>query len=181
MHIEVQQFVGHVRQLLPDYFQNKKVLEVGSLNINGTVRVFFNDCDYTGIDLAEGPGVDKTISIHELVEPSTYDVVISTEMLEHDKHWKDSLWRMYDNLKAGGLMILTCAGPQRPEHGTTRTSPQDSPFTTDYYRNISAEDFIGVLGGTLFQSPHLQYERGEQDLMFFGIKKGKLNFEEEII
>jgi SAM-dependent methyltransferase len=173
MHFEVQQFVHQVKHLLPQHFHGKKVLEVGSLNINGTVRVFFSECDYTGIDLAEGPGVDKTISIHELIEPETYDVVISTEMLEHDKHWQTSLKQMYDNIKPGGLFILTCAGPERPEHGTTRTSPQDSPFTTDYYRNISAEDFMSILPEGFFESPHLQYVRGLEDLMFFGLKKNQ--------
>jgi SAM-dependent methyltransferase len=170
MHVEVHQFVSQVKQMLPQYFQDKKVLEVGSLNINGSVRIYFDNCDYTGIDLAEGPGVDKIISIHELNEPETYDVVISTEMLEHDKHWQTSLRQMYSNVKPGGLFILTCAAPERPEHGTTRTSPQDSPFTTDYYRNISAEDFMGVLKRDEFQDAHLQYIRGQQDLMFWGVK-----------
>ena len=39
-HIQQRFFVGGIKQFLPDFFQEKIVLEVGSLNINGTVRDF---------------------------------------------------------------------------------------------------------------------------------------------
>ena len=36
-----------------------KVLEIGSLDINGSVRPLFEDAEYyLGIDMQEGPGVD---------------------------------------------------------------------------------------------------------------------------
>lgn len=172
MHTEVEQHVERIKSLTPNYFSNKKVLEVGSLNINGSVRKYFTSCNYTGIDIGEGPGVDKVIAIHQLSEPNTYDTLISTEMLEHDIHWKESLRSMYDNLKPKGLLILTCAGPTRQEHGTKRTTPGDSPYTTDYYRNITLEDFKSVLPEDLFLVYHLEYVRGDADLCFYGIKKG---------
>lgn len=170
MHTEVHLFTEHVKKLFPNSFKNKKVLEVGSLNINGSVRQFFEKCDYLGIDLGPGPGVDKVVPIHELNEPGQFDVVISTEMLEHDKFWERSLKQMYENLKPGGLFILTCAGPERHEHGTTRTTPGDAPFTNDYYRNISIEDFLSVLPAGNFKIYKIQYERGQCDLCFYGIK-----------
>lgn len=170
VHPESYQFVEMVKAEYPQYFTGKKVLEVGSLDINGSVRQFFTDCDYTGIDIAEGNGVDYVSKAHEYVCPETHDVVISSEMLEHDKFWQQSLKQMYDNLKAGGLLAISCAGPARPEHGTTRTDTYSSPFTTDYYRNISKEDLLGVLPSELFSECTIGYARGQEDLHFWGVK-----------
>lgn len=170
MHNEVKQFIKKVRRKHTRYFFGSSVLEVGSLNINGTVRKFFWFCKYWGIDLLDGEGVDMVCPIRSHKQPREYDVVISTEMLEHDKDWKESLRQMYENLKDGGLLILTCASTMRPEHGTTRTTPQDSPFTTDYYRNISISDFTEVLPPDLFTEYFIGEERNGQDLMFYGLK-----------
>jgi hypothetical protein len=57
-------------------------------------------------------------------------------MLEHNKYRKESLQNMYDLLEDRGVLVLTCATTGRAEHGTTRTSVKDSPYTTDYYMNI---------------------------------------------
>lgn len=170
MHVEVQQFIQEVKAKHNDFFTGKKVLEVGSLDINGSIRPLFFKCDYLGIDLGPGKGVDMVKPIHELDHFDTYDVVVSTEMLEHDQFWKDSLKRMYDVLKPSGLLILTCAGPARHEHGTTRTTPRDAPFTNDYYRNITLSDFMSILPENLFSEYKLEYRRADTDLVFYGIK-----------
>lgn len=171
MHKEADQFIKQVKAEYPEFFTGKKVLEVGSLDINGSVRGYFTDCDYTGIDLGEGPGVDYVSKAHEYVCPETHDAIISTEMLEHDKFWADSLKRMYGNLKVGGLLVLTCAGPTRAEHGTVRTDGGwASPSTPDYYRNISTEDFASVLPADLFSKSYLGYRDDHADLYFAGIK-----------
>lgn len=174
MHPESFQFVAMVKSEYPDFFQGKKVLEVGSLDINGSVRHFFEGCEYEGIDIAEGPGVDRVVLAHQFLRPEVYDVVISSEMLEHDKYWFTSLKQMYKNLKPGGLFVLSCAGPTRPEHGTTKTDIYSSPFTTDYYRNISKEDFLNALPAELFSECTIGYDRGEEDLHFWGVKQGVL-------
>jgi hypothetical protein len=117
--------------------------------------------------------VDRVVLAHQFLRPEAYDVVISSEMLEHDKFWFTSLKQMYANLKAGGLMVVTCAGPKRPEHGTTKTDTYSSPFTTDYYRNISAEDLQNALPAELWDDAEWGYGRGGEDLYFRGIKLGK--------
>lgn len=171
MHTEPFQFVTDLKTKYPSYFTSTKVLEVGSLDINGSVRGFFNNCQYTGLDVGPGKGVDIVCPIHEFIQPLVYDVVISTEMLEHDRHWKESLKQMFLNLKNGGILIFTCAGPTRQEHGTTRTLPQDAPFTNDWYRNISIEDFQSILPVSFWSTMDIYYLRGQADLMFYGIKK----------
>lgn len=170
MHNEVKRFIKEVRKEFPHKFRLRNVLEVGSHNINGSPRKYFWFCDYTGVDLSKGKGVDIVGIFSALRIKQKYDVVVSTEMLEHDVFWASSLTKMYCKLKPGGLLILTCAGPDRIEHGTKRTTPFCSPDTIDYYRNISTEDFKSVLPSTLFDSYVLMYARGKNDLQFYGIK-----------
>lgn len=170
MHTEVKTFVTQVKNLFPDYFTDKWVWEIGSLNVNGSVRDYFTDCNYTGIDLIPGEGVDKVAHARTWTF-TNYDVVISTEALEHDQYWDETLRTMYRALMPGGLMIFTCAGPEREEHGTNRSKPEDSPATNDYYGNISIEMIQDVFDLEKQFSEHvIQYERGEQDLMFCGVK-----------
>lgn len=171
MHAEVKRFIKDVRLLKTKYFFFKKVLESGSLNINGSTRDYFYFCHYFGIDIGSGKGVDMICPARFFKNKNYYDVVISTEQLEHDNTWQESLWQLYENLKSGGLMLITCAAPNRPEHGTKRTTPQDSPYTQEYYKNISIPQFIDTLPRELFSEYNLNYERNAQDLYFFGIKK----------
>ena len=175
LHREPKHFVACVKKQYPEFFTGKKVLEVGSLDINGSVREFFTDCAYIGIDLGEGDGVDKVVNIVDFPGRNEYDVVISTETLEHDKQWVSSLHAMYDLLQPNGLLVITCAAPNRPEHGTTRTGSADaSPFTADYYRNISVEDFASILPANLFFGSYLGYRGNMDDLYFAGIKKAPI-------
>lgn len=170
MHNSVRQFVKDVRKEYPRKFRLRKVLEVGSRQINGTIRDLFWLCDYTGLDIMKGKGVDVVCPVDYYTSKSGFEVVISCEMLEHSETWERDLRAMYDLLAPGGLLILTCAAPHRAEHGTKRTTPECSPATTDYYRNISVEDFQSVLPPGLFDPYVLQYSRGMSDLQFYGIK-----------
>ena len=169
MHPEIDVFVASVKQKYPHMFKDKSVLEIGSQNINGTVRTHFKNCQYIGTDLGPAKGVDVIHDITEGSFPGKYDVVISSEMLEHCEDWEKALINMYHNVKPGGLFILTCAGPQRQEHGTHTHTPQDSKFTLNYYRNISVGDFDSILPGAYFDKHTLGYSRGEADLYFWGI------------
>lgn len=171
MHPEINIFIEEVKTKFPEYFKGKKVLEVGSQNINGSVRNHFTNCDYLGIDLGEAPGVDKIENASDMTYLEEFDVVISSEMLEHCQHWELALDNMYDAIKPGGVFILTCAGPNRHEHGTSNHTPQDSKFTLEHYRNISVEDFLSVLPTELFSEHSLGLYRGNTDLYFYGIKK----------
>lgn len=166
-------FVSSVRTKFPKAFNGAKVLEVGSLNINGTVRIFFDDCDYLGIDLGPGKDVDLVTPAHGLESPNNvFDTVISCECFEHDQFWRQSFQRMYDVLKPQGLFIFSCATTGRPEHGTTRTSPADAPFTNDYYRNLTAYDFASAFDlKNMFSEHEFSTCDFPADLYFYGVKK----------
>jgi len=168
-HQQQLDFIKSVKDQLPEYFKGTKVLEVGSLNINGSVRQFFEPNQYIGCDLGEGAGVDIVCRGHELPYPNeSFDVVISCECFEHDRHWEKTFQKMVDLVRKGGLVIFSCATIGRPEHGTTRTSPADAPFTNDYYRNLREEDF------NQFKSSFDSYKFSQclrpRDLYFWGLK-----------
>ena len=139
-------FVSRVKARFPESFAGKRVLEVGSLDINGSVRSLFDDCDYLGIDVAAGPGVDLVCQAQDFEGPDdSFDTVISCEVMEHNPHWAASLRNMVRVCKPGGLIVMTCATLGRREHGTARTNPDASPLTVGlgwhYYRNLTARDF----------------------------------------
>ncbi|MDH7478371.1 MAG: class I SAM-dependent methyltransferase [Candidatus Bathyarchaeota archaeon] len=73
-----------------EQFKGKRILEVGSKCVNGSVRPlvekFCSPKEYIGIDIEKGMYVDVILPAERLVEhfgESSFDVVISTELLEH--------------------------------------------------------------------------------------------------
>ena len=119
-----------IKENYAEYFVTKKILEVGSLNLNGSIRTYFKDCEYIGCDVAEGRDVDIAIQGEMLEFPSNhFDVVISTECFEHNPYWIETLSNMFRMLKSDGMIIISCASAGRGEHGTARTSPEYSPLT----------------------------------------------------
>ena len=75
---------------------------------------------------------------------------------------------------ASKFVIFTCASTGRPEHGTTRTTPQNSPFTLkwDYYYNLTKEDFMEALDlDDMFKTYEFSYNPSSCDLYFWGVKK----------
>lgn len=142
------------RSSFPEFFEAVRVLEVGSLDVNGSVRELFESCDYTGIDVGPGPGVDVVVSGQDYDAPDgSFDVVISAECMEHNPAWVATIENMIRLLRPDGLFVLTCAAPGRREHGTARSEPSSSPLTVqlgqDYYRNLSPSDIVraGALSG----------------------------------
>lgn len=173
-HEQQMNFFKQVKQAYPYYFNEQRVLEVGSLNLNGTVRDFFTNCEYLGIDLGPGPGVDLVINGDEYIEPNHYSVTISTESFEHNPTWRETFANMYGNTCPNGLIIFTCASTGRAEHGTRRTTPTDSPYTcdNDYYMNLTEEDFKQHWDfDKLFTEYYFQYNPTPGDLYFYGIKR----------
>lgn len=130
----------------------------------------FKDCNYTGIDIVGGQDVDIISKTHEVNFPdNTFDAVCTGEMLEHDEYWKLSLQKMYDVLKSDGLLIISCGGRDRPEHGTRRTGSYwgTSP---DYYRNVTAEDIKEIYKENMFTETHYEENETAHDTYFYGIK-----------
>jgi SAM-dependent methyltransferase len=115
---------------------DKAVLEVGSLDVNGSPRTVFNDYKpswYMGVDIREGKGVDQVIDAGEIIgyyHDGTFDTVVCTEALEHMRDWKTVVRNMKRVLKIGGLLIVTTRSVGFPVHD----------YPQDYWR-FNIEDF----------------------------------------
>lgn len=97
--------------------RSKRILDVGSLNINGSAReVFepFSPSMYLGIDESLGPDVNIQMSgyhLYSIFLPSSFDIVICTEVLEHAEYWKQLVEQLRYVLRPGGLLYLSCRAP----------------------------------------------------------------------
>ena len=185
MHIQARDFTLFVKKLFAVYFVNKTVLDVGSGDINGNNRFLFENCTYEGNDVIDAPNVTIVSKTKDLpFEDNFFDTIISTECFEHDPEYKQSFLKIYDMLKPDGLFCFTCASTGRNEHGTRRTSPNDSYGTignledmSDYYKNLTEIDLNEVLPlNNLFSVWDTYYNDKSKDLYFVGIKKGNSNF-----
>lgn len=163
MHKEIAMFIDKVKREYPKFFDNVKVCEMGSMNINGSVRPFFKNCEYVGIDWRAGPEVDVVCLAHEFESNEKFDVVISTEMLEHDKYAEMSVLNMVDLLRPGGLLIITCAGQERKEHN------QDCGID-NYYKNMNSVFFGMILRLNNFKL--VMFENTGKDIYVYGVKNG---------
>lgn len=92
-------------------FKGKSVLEVGSKYVNGSVRPFIEKYlqpkEYIGIDIEPGKFVDLVLPAEKLLEHfgyESFDVVISTEVLEHVVDWRVVLYNMKGVLRRGGYI-----------------------------------------------------------------------------
>jgi SAM-dependent methyltransferase len=171
MHRAVKNFCLSMKETFPGFFFDKDVLDCGSIDINGNNRYLFDNCSYTGIDIIPGKNVDHVSYTHDFKSAIFFDVIISTEMLEHDRFYKKSLQQMYQLLKPGGLLLITAAGTNRPMHGTSFHSPKDSPATLDYYKNLTASVFTDALYLEDFSFYNILYVG--TDIFFAGKKRIK--------
>ena len=178
-HPEQLAFFKAVAARNPALVTGAQVLEVGSYDVNGSIRrVFARAAHYTGVDLAEGPGVDLVGYGHELDHgDGMYDLAVSGECFEHDPFWTDTFANMVRMTRPGGLTVFTCASHGRPEHGTRRSDVSDSPGTqaqgVDYYRNLVAADFDGLPLSEWFAQWRFWYMSTTFDLYFAGVRAGE--------
>ena len=183
-HSEQQEFCKKIKEQFPEYFINKKVLDIGSLDINGNNRFLFTNCDYIGLDVSEGNNVD-VVSIGHLYDgPDEYfDTIISTEVFEHDMFYEETVKNIIRMLKPGGAFIFTCAADGRPEHGTRKFSEFCSPLLTkiseewaDYYKNLMEKDFLEIneFKQNFSDGIFIFNDKASipSDLYFFGVKGG---------
>ncbi len=108
--------------ILSNEIQGKSVLEVGSCDVNGSARSIieqYGPCRYIGVDRCQGDGVDVICSAENLVDifgENSFDVVISTEMMEHVKDWQAAISNMKKVCKPNGIIIITTRSKGFPYH-----------------------------------------------------------------
>lgn len=142
MHPTVLDFAQRVLQARD--VEGLQVLEVGAYDVNGSVRPLVNALKpalYVGVDALDGPGVDVVVNCEHLAEAmgrSSWDLVISTEMLEHVRDWRACMTELVSVIAPGGLLLLTTRSPGFPYHA----------FPEDHWRFTRSQmfDILTALG-----------------------------------
>lgn len=120
-----------------------RVIEFGSCMMHGhNPRPCFPHTkpdDYIGVDWRDGEGVD-VVGLAHVQNLGPADCVISTQVLEHDPFWKETITTMVFHLREGGLFFVTCAGP-----GTNPHEVHTAPEVPGYYENRSVSDVVDAM------------------------------------
>jgi hypothetical protein len=88
-----------------------RILDVGSLDVNGTYRPLFDDphWHYTGLDLEAGPGADVVIESPyswRSMKARSFDVVVSGQAFEHIEFPWITILEITRLLVDGGLVCI---------------------------------------------------------------------------
>lgn len=120
MHASVRAWTAAV--LDPTEITGGQVLEVGSCNVNGTVRPIIeahHPAGYLGVDQEPGPNVDEVVDAARLVArfgAEAFDLVICTEMLEHVDDWRAVVAEIVAVTRRSGLLAVTTRSEGFPYH-----------------------------------------------------------------
>jgi SAM-dependent methyltransferase len=104
----------------------KHVLEVGALDVNGSARPVIEALEpasYTGTDITWGRGVDELCDVTGLIErygEDTFDLVVSTELVEHVKDWRAAFTNLKAVVRPGGTILVTTRSRGFKVHGYPR-------------------------------------------------------------
>lgn len=150
-----------IRQHTQTTLEVRRVLDMGGQDVNGTVhdllQTWFPGVTIDVLDIEAGRGVTIVGDAREWQtwwSGDLYDMVISTEMLEHLEHWHRAVESAYRVLKPGGWFIGTCASLGRAPHGATG-APEPAPG--EWYANVALEDFYEA-AGVYFPRMNVQYD-----------------------
>ena len=145
-----------------------RVLDMGGQDVNGTVHeALFSRLGYTPpavrldvLDIEAGAGVTivgdaRSLGWWEQMNPpALYDLVISTEMMEHLAHWHSAVKVTARVLRSGGWFVGTCASMGRGAHGATGAP---SPAPGEHYENVTPDALISSLDLAGFDPVEVQY------------------------
>jgi len=100
------------RNLSEEEVKGKRVIEVGSYDVNGSLRYvveLLKPTEYVGVDIVEGPGVDIICSVENLLQEfgkESFDIVLSTCTLEHIRDWKKAVSNIKNICKPNGIILI---------------------------------------------------------------------------
>lgn len=187
-HKEQIEYVNKIKNKFPNYFNNKKVLGVGTFDVCGSEDRFFDNCSYSGLDLAPGPGVDIVCPAQDYNAPDeTFDTIISCECFEHNPFYKETIKNIVRMLKPNGMFLFTCATTGRPVHGIKSLEEQSKikhdnwitmpnvsidNWDNEYYKNLTEIDIRECVDiDEIFKEYKFEVEENHCDLFFYGIKR----------
>ncbi len=185
MHVEAYQAVGRMVEeagvdfdLLAErdgflrYFGNEddpttemtlQGLDIGGRDVNGTARAWFPRTEWHGLDIRPGPGVD-IVADATVWDPDLpqWDIVLSTECLEHVEHWRGIIRAAASALTFAGpqLAFFTAASTGRGAHGA---SGEHTPPAGEWYGNVEPADLTEELE-RWFTEVHVEYNPNPGDV-----------------
>ena len=124
-----------------------KILDVGSMDINGTYKDIFDPWEYEGLDLRAGKNVDiVVVDEYCFGIEKEYDVVISGNTMEHVKSFWNWIFAVTEACKSGGLVCIitpTRIGEHKHPLDCWRIYPDGMRFLIEDYVGMEILD-IGM-------------------------------------
>jgi SAM-dependent methyltransferase len=148
--------------------RGRKIIDVGSYDVNGSFRTVLEPLSpkcYIGTDMAAGPGVDRVVNVDDLVDTfgsNCFDIVISTEAIEHIQDWRTAINQIKRVCKIGGMVVLTSRSRGFGFHA----------YPHDHWR-FEYEDVVEIFEG--WQIEVLEEDMFNNDHYGFFMKAWKLN------
>lgn len=183
-HKQQMEFFHAVLKAFHSYIESPSfmgVVDLGSHDLSGGPHNLLPGyIRYVGVDLAYGNNVDFVSPIELVDLPSaSFSIAMSSEVLEHNPFWRETLFQLCRLSSPGGLVIWSCAGIGRLEHGTSQSDGgSTAPFVVqlgrEYYKNISAYEAELSFDHSLWFTSWQYFENFEsRDTYFVGLRHGK--------
>lgn len=142
MHPEAFAWV-HTQVAEAGPWDGARVLDVGGRDVNGTaLDAFTCEVEAHVLDIAPGDGVTVVADARTWTPTHAFHAVTCTEVLEHVQGWPALVWTCWRALQPGGLLLVTAAGPGRPEHSAVDGGPLRAG---EWYRNVQPQALADVL------------------------------------
>lgn len=114
-----------------------RVLDMGSMDINGNYRGLFPGGEYVGADIRPGKNVDVIVGTPEWSGLLPFDAVISGQTLEHVADIPKFMADCFCKLKFGGFLcvIAPSAGPRH-----------DAPIWVGHFSKDEMAELVAAAG-----------------------------------
>lgn len=149
--------INQVKEFVTEFYKTHQpfddVLDVGSLDVNGSIKEVLEKCgfngSFVGTDMRGGKGVDKVLNGHLLDtvwDKPTFDLITCCDTLEHDDRFWLTVEQMRKVLKPNGWLLITVPSFSHPRHN----------HPSDYYRfletalkDVFFEGYLDVITQTM--------------------------------
>lgn len=141
-----------------------RVVDIGGMDVNCSLRNFYTWSEYLCVDIAEGPGVDVVapFALWAAQQPEqSRDLVVSFEVFEHTPTWPDIARQAFRLLSPGGVFVGTCATGDRAAH-SAYGGPALLP--DEFYANVPPGKLVDHLVDVGFREVTVDVARFNMDL-----------------